>query len=117
MFGVNRGIPFKIRIDHRLLKPENSKILHLADQLDRTGDIHSLIGVHHDLQVGADGLADQVQPADVTLHVRAANLDLDCGKAALFVIDDLVYQLLVGVADPAAAAIDRDRPAVTPDIR
>ena len=73
-------------------------------------NVHALVRVHHDLDTASQFLAAEVQPADVTFHIRGADFDLHRREAAGLVIQHFLQQLLVGIADPAAAAVDRDLP-------
>ena len=83
-------------------------MLHRVDQLDGRGNVHSLIGVHHDFQVISHNLADLGQALHVLIHIRMAHFNFNGLEAALLVVHDLVHQLLLRVRNPAAATVYRN---------
>ena len=93
----------------RLLEPGDAELGIGRRTAQGLGQGEALVGVDHDLEAVADGLAHGAQPRQVLAEVRLADLDLGALEAGRLRRQRLAHQLVGRQVQPAAfGGVDRD---------
>jgi hypothetical protein len=94
-----------------LLEPLDVELFQLAAQTDRSGHREAVIGVDHQLDAGADRLADGFHALEVALDRSKADLHLDRLEAGLDVARGFLDRFLdqtvhVSEIEPGGVGVD-----------
>ena len=90
---------------HRLLEPVQVHRLQGASQPERVPDIEALVGVRHQPNVGADGVADRLGALDILLPARLAEPHLHGAEALFQELFRLGNELVPRAREPEPAAV------------
>ena len=90
----------------RLFEPGDVQRLNGLRQIQRGGDRHALVGVHHYVDMRSHFLPHLAEALDVAFQFRRAHFDFNRPEPALHVGGDFAQQFFCRVGQPAAAAVE-----------
>jgi len=103
--GDEPGVALDVVRGQRLLDPAEVEAVEQAGAADRLGTGHRLVGVDHDVEVRADGLADRGQPLTVLLAARLPDLHLDALEPRILRGEGTGHQVVGAQVQPAALRV------------